>query len=993
MKKQLAALLGVALVGAGVTFPATAEAATAPAEVKTIPGDPYPLFTEDRPVFAGATGFLHQRLSGTTSWMWTRYSDRHTVVVDELARKGASTFVPTGGDTLLVNAGTPWWTFDLSTMTRHDLPVTGTPIAVRVFGESLLVIRVKDGVYVPELSQLTADGSTAPTPISGVPEGTVQINPMAGDAATAVLRFVSPAGIRFGLLDVVTGRVTLLPEAGNAARVVLSADRVGLLNTTEVRTFSRAGIASGTNTTPTNFTLTAATAVEQLGLAGTDLIVAPPTSSFSKTIMRYRPDGTRPTQVTLYAFQYLAQAPDGVLFLGGSDHADWSVRKATETGESVVLPQNVQINAGVTLSSGVLRHLQALVQPGETPAYSHFGFELAPDAAGLSPTVGAGIVRDPEPCEDDAVCVRAVDGYRGGTSYLRTLDSTLKLMTTTTGDGGGLQTVPSTGGTVVDASPNYRIVNGSGPDQQYIYKTSDNTPPTVRAVTGAGLWLDTLWSAAGAGHLTSEDLAVGTVGADIATGVNCAATEVQATAAHVYWSCGRTGPSGVRDLARKVNLSLPGGQYLLGDNYVVRHDPSGILSRYDLTGGTLGTPVTLATFPRGELADDRNVSWAVDKFGGDVAWVDSANTTHIVDPGVAPSPLTTFPDHPAGNFDLPGTVPVTLPLTRPVGSTSFTVKQVRTGTVTTFPGGSSRTVAAGSWDGMIAGKRALRGAYEWSLSATVDGVPTRLTSGTLNVHCGGTPTLHSYDCGGRPNLFGLTSTTTGAGQWQSANAAGTAFANSGSAEALSAVTAVVPFGDVSKDFKNDLLVRRSDGTMRAYRGDDAPPFTGNTITAVPGNWNRWDALIHTGDLTGDGQSDLIARDRTTGTLYRINGDGKGGFGTPVAYPSAYKSFSRFVGPGDLNGDGKADLLLLIGTEMYVKYGDGKGNLGDRQPVSTGWLGYNAIVGAGDLNEDGKGDLVVRDAAGNLYRRLSTGTGTFGDRLLIGTGYQKYASIY
>lgn len=302
-------------------------------------------------------------------------------------------------------------------------------------------------------------------------------------------------------------------------------------------------------------------------------------------------------------------------------------------------------------------------------------------------------------------------------------------------------------------------------------------------------------------------------------------------------------------------------------------------------------------------------------------------------------------------------------------------------------------MAAGSWDGMIAGKRALRGAYEWSLSATVDGVPTRLTSGTLNVHCGGTPTLHSYDCGGRPNLFGLTSTTTGAGQWQSANAAGTAFANSGSAEALSAVTAVVPFGDVSKDFKNDLLVRRSDGTMRAYRGDDAPPFTGNTITAVPGNWNRWDALIHTGDLTGDGQSDLIARDRTTGTLYRINGDGKGGFGTPVAYPSAYKSFSRFVGPGDLNGDGKADLLLLIGTEMYVKYGDGKGNLGDRQPVSTGWLGYNAIVGAGDLNEDGKGDLVVRDAAGNLYRRLSTGTGTFGDRLLIGTGYQKYASIY
>ena len=79
--------------------------------------------------------------------------------------------------------------------------------------------------------------------------------------------------------------------------------------------------------------------------------------------------------------------------------------------------------------------------------------------------------------------------------------------------------------------------------------------------------------------------------------------------------------------------------------------------------------------------------------------------------------------------------------------------------------------------------------------------------------------------------------------------------------------------------------------------------------------------------------------------------------------------------------------------MYAKYGDGKGGLGDRRLLGSGFLGYNAIVGAGDLNEDGKNDLLLRDTAGNLYRRLGDGKGNFGNRLLVGVGYQKFASIY
>jgi hypothetical protein len=50
-----------------------------------------------------------------------------------------------------------------------------------------------------------------------------------------------------------------------------------------------------------------------------------------------------------------------------------------------------------------------------------------------------------------------------------------------------------------------------------------------------------------------------------------------------------------------------------------------------------GTDATVATIARGTPADQRGITWAVDRFGGDIAYVDAANAVHVVDSGVAPA--------------------------------------------------------------------------------------------------------------------------------------------------------------------------------------------------------------------------------------------------------------------------------------------------------------------------------------------------------------------
>jgi hypothetical protein len=66
-------------------------------------------------------------------------------------------------------------------------------------------------------------------------------------------------------------------------------------------------------------------------------------------------------------------------------------------------------------------------------------------------------------------------------------------------------------------------------------------------------------------------------------------------------------------------------------------------------------------------------------------------------------------------------------------------------------------------------------------------------------------------------------------------------------------------------------------------------------------------IVTPGDSNGDGNNDLVAR-RSDGTLWLYPGNGRGGFSEVVKIGTGWGSFASISGSGDVDDDGRADLL-------------------------------------------------------------------------------------
>ncbi|MFD6344094.1 FG-GAP repeat domain-containing protein [Streptomyces roseolus] len=208
----------------------------------------------------------------------------------------------------------------------------------------------------------------------------------------------------------------------------------------------------------------------------------------------------------------------------------------------------------------------------------------------------------------------------------------------------------------------------------------------------------------------------------------------------------------------------------------------------------------------------------------------------------------------------------------------------------------------------------------------------------------------------------------------------------GSETAFATTSLFVPVGDVNGDRCADVFVRVG-GDLRAYR-----PGCGKVVTAsspytlVGSGWGQYDQLTSPGDVNGDGYVDLVARQASTGDVYFYAGTATHAVKARVRIAADWKLYKRVVGAGDLNGDGRGDLLGVDAAGVLWRYyGTATGGVAPRVKVGGGWGVYSALVGVGDLSGDGRADLLARTTDGKLYRYSSTGTGLYGGRVLIGTG--------
>ena len=170
-------------------------------------------------------------------------------------------------------------------------------------------------------------------------------------------------------------------------------------------------------------------------------------------------------------------------------------------------------------------------------------------------------------------------------------------------------------------------------------------------------------------------------------------------------------------------------------------------------------------------------------------------------------------------------------------------------------------------------------------------------------------------------------------------------------------------GDLNGDGKSDVLLRHEDGRWYYYLMDGRRPVERGAVELTEWLGSRFAGL---GDLNGDGKSDVLLRHADGSWSYylmdggRIVGAGAAGLAREPEW--------RFAAMGDLNGDGKDDVLLRHEDGRWYYYpqplGGGAGIPGGGAALAREleWR----LAGIGDLNGDGKDDVLLRHEDGRWW---------------------------
>jgi hypothetical protein len=148
--------------------------------------------------------------------------------------------------------------------------------------------------------------------------------------------------------------------------------------------------------------------------------------------------------------------------------------------------------------------------------------------------------------------------------------------------------------------------------------------------------------------------------------------------------------------------------------------------------------------------------------------------------------------------------------------------------------------------------------------------------------------------------------------------------------------------------------------------------------------------IASGDMNGDGKADLIVANRcldsstcNSGAIAVLLGNGDGTFQPAIVNNSVEMLFGK-VALADVNGDGKLDVLAGQYWDVAVLLGNGDGTFQATRNYSAGGIEALSIAVA-DVNGDGKVDLAVASLShlgpgwdhGVVAVLLGNGDGTFG----------------
>ncbi|MFF5923013.1 FG-GAP-like repeat-containing protein [Streptomyces flavochromogenes] len=993
---------------------------------------------------AGETGFLTAQ-EGDDRLRWIDYATGDATVLDHRLPKPLSydvdefrfTEYPAdfghGSDTVAVHSESPSPHVTLQqragggATTTVAIPEGQTYVGT--YGDTVIT-RTGTENAVTSLHLLHPEaGGVREQKLEGLPEGW-NLSISEGDARSIAIRGIkwvdSTMSQGWWVVDLASGKLKTLSTHGES----VSFDKdtvlhVGAPSGSEAQVYRRDDPDAAPTTVDLREVASYDDVVRRLGDAL--VTVSPPNPGNNEyrgnRLALYVPDG-RDTPLLDVASTSLSRTPDGSLLVAGAEQRtdygalDWGYYRFTAAADGTVTRKRLADiedmeakPAGISLGSGILTtgDDSKLYQPGGIiGGYRSTWLKTSGRPDELRSTTDGFVTGWDDDCSP-AWRVSCVSLFASGDGHHGRKAGTEQGLTMLYPNGSGTWGPRLTTGLsspwLVDLSGRYGVVNQASGGSQAIVEfrgTDSGAVLQKREPVASALWGDTLWSATqGSNTVTSKVLPAGTAGESFTTTNRCEPTDLQAVGRWVYWKCRDESwdvrGGGLYDRSTKRFMSIGSDDVLLGDEYLVSRSDSAGLTLVDLHHG-IPASGRAADLPQRVVATSaqlganttRRAGWTVDRFGGHVAYTGDDRRVRIVPSGVPASRIAVIDKDVAASADVGAAAwKPRWWLSKPAASWSLALRNKATGKVVrTVTGGEARGIVAPVWDGKdAAGRFVANGAHTWTLTVKpADGQGADLAlSGA--VHVTGAAAVWR-DLGGDDGFgdllvmdtAGLVSMYRGTGTGAlSARIAGT-----GAKFATSSV--FVPTGDLNADRCADVYVRVGD-QLRAYR-----PGCGKTLSAsspytpVGSGWGQYDMLTSPGDVNGDGYADLVVRQASTGDMYFYAGTADHRVGTRVKIGSDWKLYKKIVGAGDLNGDGRGDLLAVDAAGVLWRYyGTATGGSTARVKVGGGWGGYTSMAGVGDLSGDGRADLVARDAAGKLWRYSGTGTGSYGTRALIGSG--------
>ncbi|WP_146610544.1 MULTISPECIES: FG-GAP repeat domain-containing protein [unclassified Streptomyces] len=966
---------------------------------------------------AGAQGVFH-RLEGYRGLVWTRYADGTTLPVPPAPEAGARQ-PGTGSDVfaqVAKDGRVELW--DAVENTTRVVQIPSGLQLLSIHGSTVVAfapVLAEDGTSTRVHHLLTPgpDGTTRDVLVTGMPAGLKLSAVRAADAKSLLFFGHWNGTYRIVSVDRATGEVRnwTQPVPVSNSLVRISEDHVVLFhpNNPKLLILPRDDLTA----TPAELTVGCGgvSPADDLAVVG-DWVVY----RCGVTIQAKPLAGGAAVRVVFSAAHGLSSAPDGsavvvgranaesvygiLRLVPGADHGAPAVTTvkplikppAEVRGLSLEQGRLVVADSGTGQRDAYLRTVAPSGTPefGERSAFTDSGVRMAPCPdrdAGCSAIRGTA---------DGRIAWLERDGA-SGYDRLRVAGPAPRALFE--------RAVPA-GGHITDVSGDYVLYEDG--TRGYVYRLDDSGAP-VTSPEGASALQDDVLLTAGTvpGSVTGIDLSTGKATATLTTDANCVPRELQSAGRWLYWNCGPDGGAGVYDRTAKKSVPVPPGEARLGDGFVVTHDRSaGRLTLTTVTDGKAAGRVIGALPDTG--VSQRDVRWTVDEAGANAAYVDAEERVHLVPAGTPAQPLRLLGA--AGNagtvrattLDVtPGTV-TRLLLSKPSAGWTLTVRSSTTGAIVdTVHGGAARGALDVGWHGddpSRSGDAFLpNGRYDWVLSvapADGQGDPLHVTGRVALV-------------GARPVWRDLVGDD-GIGELLALNSSGLVYSYRGtgtgglrarqatSGKLFPAGTLLVPFGDTNGDRCNDVLVRQGN-ELRAYRpGCDGIVSASSPSTLIGSGWAQYNVIVSPGDVNGDGINDLVARQTTTGDMYFYAGTSTHKLTPRVRIGTDWRLYTKIVGAGDLNGDGRGDLLAVDKSgALWRYYGKAAGAVTPRTKIASNWgAAYTTVVGAGDLTGDGRADIVARDGSGKLYRFSGTGAGTLSGPAEIGTsGWSAYAGLY